>query len=118
QINQLFAAFTPIETISLVIAQREGQGADFFRPLCRHAEAIDEAIALLERFHLAADMDVRTSMLPYGKRRLLEIAIAVASRPRVRGSCSSTSRSRGCPWANRRRFWTRSRRCHPTSRYY
>jgi len=26
---------------------------------------------------------VRTSMLPYGKRRLLEIAIAVASRPRV-----------------------------------
>jgi len=83
QINQLFAAFTPIETMSLVIAQREGQGADCFRALCRHAGAVDEAIALLERFHLAADMDVRTSMLPYGKRRLLEIAIAVASRPRV-----------------------------------
>ena len=83
QINQLFAAFTPIETMSLVIAQREGQGADCFRALCRHAGAVDEAIALLERFHLAADMDVRTSMLPYGKRRLLEFAIAVASRPRV-----------------------------------
>ena len=83
QINQLFMAFTPIETISMVIAQRDGQGADFFRPLCRHTKVVDEAIELLDGFHLASDMDVRTSMLPYGKRRLLEIAIAVASRPRV-----------------------------------
>jgi branched-chain amino acid transport system ATP-binding protein len=83
QINQLFAAFTPIETLSMVIAQREGQGVDFFGALCRHSAVVEEAAQMLERFHLAGDMNVRTSMLPYGKRRLLEIAIAVASRPRV-----------------------------------
>jgi len=38
---------------------------------------------VLARFHLADVADARVLALPYGKRRLLEIAVAVASRPRV-----------------------------------
>ncbi len=83
QINQLFAQFTPLETLALVIAERDGAGTRFWRPLSRHGGFIDEAAQLLERFHLADVMHDRTTQLPYGKRRLLEIAIAVGSRPRV-----------------------------------
>src|SRR5438034_1046535 len=49
----------------------------------RHAVIVDEAIALLTRLHLGDVMQRRTALLPYGKRRLLEIAIALAGRPRV-----------------------------------
>jgi branched-chain amino acid transport system ATP-binding protein len=83
QINQLFDTFTPLETISLVIAQREQAGARMWRALCRHEDVVEEAMALLSQLHLLDVAERRTSVLPYGKRRLLEIAIALASRPRV-----------------------------------
>ncbi len=83
QINQLFAQFTPLETIALAVAERDGFGARAWRALDRMPAVTDEAAALLARFHLADDMQRRTLALPYGKRRLLEIAIAVAARPRV-----------------------------------
>ena len=38
---------------------------------------------LMERFHLGDVHDLTVAHLPYGKRRLLEIAIAIACRPRV-----------------------------------
>ncbi len=74
QINQLFDSLTPLQSVALTIAQRDGGGTRFWRPL---------AIALLMRLHLADVMQRRTALLPYGKRRLLEIAIALAGRPRV-----------------------------------
>jgi branched-chain amino acid transport system ATP-binding protein len=83
QINQLFDELTPLETICLVIAQREGAGAGMWRALGMHGAIVDEAAALLEKFHLADVLEKKTAVLPYGKRRLLEIAIAIAGRPRV-----------------------------------
>ena len=47
------------------------------------AQLIDEVAEILESFRLTDVMDERTAILPYGKQRLLEIAVAVASRPRV-----------------------------------
>jgi branched-chain amino acid transport system ATP-binding protein len=44
---------------------------------------VEESIELIERFHLADVMSTRTAILPYGKQRLLEIALAFACRPRV-----------------------------------
>jgi ABC-type branched-subunit amino acid transport system ATPase component len=83
QINQLFADLTPLETLTLVIAQREGLGARSWRALGRHAAQVEEAAAVAERFHLADTMHRKTRVLAYGKRRLLEIAIAVAAKPKV-----------------------------------
>ena len=56
--------------------------ARFWRPLTGDAIA-GEAAALLSQMHLADAMHAQTTTLPYGKRRLLEIAIALASKPRV-----------------------------------
>ena len=44
---------------------------------------IEESVDILSRFNLADVMDERTATLPYGKQRLLEIALAIACRPHV-----------------------------------
>ena len=83
QISQLFDQLTPLESITLAIAQREGAGRRAFRPLGRHDTYVEEAAGLLAQLHLADVMNVRAAVLAYGRRRLLEIAIALAARPRV-----------------------------------
>ncbi len=83
QINQLFNSMTPLETLTLVISQQQGLGARFWQPLGASRPVADRALKLLEQFRLAEVMNQRTEHLPYGKRRLLEIAIALACDPRV-----------------------------------
>ena len=83
QINQLFADLTPLETIGLAVSERLGSGADWWRLVGSRPRVVDEVVEILESFRLADVMDERTAILPYGKQRLLEIAVAVASRPRV-----------------------------------
>lgn len=81
QINQLFPDLTPLETVSLAIAERQGSGGRFWSRVGSDSAVIDEAEALLVRMQLGATMTRRTSTLPYGKQRLLEIALAMACRP-------------------------------------
>jgi len=83
QINQLFASMTPLETLSLVVSQHRGFGADLWRPLGARADIASRCDELLRQFRLTEVKDQRTEHLAYGKRRLLEIAIALACEPRV-----------------------------------
>jgi ABC-type branched-subunit amino acid transport system ATPase component len=83
QINQLFSDLTPLETLGLAVSERLGSGTDWWRLVGTKAGVIDETVGLLERFGLADVMDERTAVLPYGKQRLLEIALAFACKPRV-----------------------------------
>jgi len=83
QINQLFGDFTPLESVMLAISEREGRGRLGWRALTSERLIIDEAAAILERFRLADVMGSPTTLLPYGKQRLLEIALAIAAKPRV-----------------------------------
>jgi branched-chain amino acid transport system ATP-binding protein len=83
QINQLFADLTPLETIALAVSEQRGEGMRWWGSLVRDASAASEVEVLLQRFHLADVMNVRTATLPYGKQRLLEIALAIAAKPRV-----------------------------------
>ncbi len=83
QITQLFDTLTPLETIVLVIAERERIGARWWRSLLSRDDQVDEAARLLSMLHLGDTSHERVASLPYGKRRLLEIAIALAARPRV-----------------------------------
>ena len=83
QINQLFASMTPLETLALVVSQHRGLGAPLWTPLGKRAEIAQRCEELLQQFHLTEVMNQRTEYLAYGKRRLLEIAIALACEPRV-----------------------------------
>ena len=83
QINQLYADLTPLETIGLAASERLGHGSDWWRRLGTRADVNAEIEENLARFHLLDVMNERTATLPYGKQRLLEIALAIATRPRV-----------------------------------
>jgi len=83
QINTLFPSLTPLLSVVLAIHEREGQGATWWRPFGRSKAAFDEAHALLDRLRLGALADVPVAELAYGKQRLLEIALALAARPRI-----------------------------------
>jgi branched-chain amino acid transport system ATP-binding protein len=83
QINQLFPDLTPAESLGLAISERNGSGADFWRVAGGRPAIVAEIAELLARFGLDDDLDRPTHKLPYGKQRLLEIALALAARPRV-----------------------------------
>ena len=83
QINQLFSDLTPLETIGLAVSERRGQGLDWWRIVGSRPDLVTEVVEILERFHLTDVINERTAVLPYGKQRLLEIAVAIACRPRV-----------------------------------
>jgi branched-chain amino acid transport system ATP-binding protein len=83
QINQLFADLTPLEAIGLAVSERLGAGTDWWRLLGRKPQVVEEIVALIERFGLADVMHERTAVLPYGRQRLLEMALAFACKPRV-----------------------------------
>jgi len=82
QINQLFGDLTPLETLALAVGERLGQGRRWARVVGGDGMA-DEIDAVAERFGLADVLDSRTDTLPYGKQRLLEIAVAFACYPQV-----------------------------------
>jgi branched-chain amino acid transport system ATP-binding protein len=83
QINQLFADLTPLETIGLAVSERMELGSQWWRLTGSKGIVIEESVDILRRFNLADVMDERTATLPYGKQRLLEIALAIACRPHV-----------------------------------
>ena len=83
QINQLFDSMTPLETLTLVVSQQRGVAAQWWRALGSDRGVVERAAQLLEQFRLAEVARQPTRELAYGKRRLLEIAIALACEPRV-----------------------------------
>ncbi|MGO8798645.1 MAG: ABC transporter ATP-binding protein [Roseiarcus sp.] len=83
QINQLFPDLTPIESLGLAISERNRSGTDFWRVAGGKSEIVAEIEDLVTRFGLESAMDQPTRRLPYGKQRLLEIALALACKPRV-----------------------------------
>ena len=83
QINQLFLDLTPLETVGVAISERMGTGTQWWRLVGSKSVVMEEIVEILGRFHLTDVMFERTGNLPYGKQRLLEIALAIACRPQV-----------------------------------
>ncbi|NYT69382.1 amino acid/amide ABC transporter ATP-binding protein 1 (HAAT family) [Pusillimonas noertemannii] len=83
QINTLFLGLTVLESVVLAISERDGLYRNWFRTVAQQTEAIDEALALLATLRLDRDINTVTRNLPYGKQRLVEIALALATKPKV-----------------------------------
>ena len=83
QINQLFDTLTPLETLALTVSQHQGLGGKWWQALGANHGVTQRCEQLLTQFHLTEVMNQKTNVLAYGKRRLLEIAIALACEPRV-----------------------------------
>jgi ABC-type branched-subunit amino acid transport system ATPase component len=83
QINTLFPDLAPIEAVTLAICERERVAGQFWRSLVSHRSAIEEGFEILRQLRLADVATRPTRTLPYGQQRLLEIALALATRPKV-----------------------------------
>jgi branched-chain amino acid transport system ATP-binding protein len=83
QINTLFAGLTVLESVVLAISEREGRHFNWYRTVAHQRAAAEEAMALLATLKLDRDAGTVTRNLPYGKQRLVEIALALATKPRV-----------------------------------
>ncbi|MGE0563965.1 MAG: ABC transporter ATP-binding protein [Pseudolabrys sp.] len=83
QINTLFPGLNALEAVTLAVAERRGIAGEFWRNLSAHRESVDEAFDILSRLRLGDSCYQTTRELPYGRQRLLEIALALATRPKV-----------------------------------
>jgi len=83
QINQLFGELTPLKSLALSVSSQFGISGGWWKPLGSDARIAPACNKLLAQFHLADVMNQPVKHLAYGKRRLLEIATALACAPRV-----------------------------------
>jgi len=83
QINSLFPHLNPLEAVTLAICERERIARTWWRTTADYGTAVDEAYAVLQSLGLGDSATRETRELPYGQQRLLEIALALATRPKV-----------------------------------
>jgi branched-chain amino acid transport system ATP-binding protein len=83
QINTLFPDLNALESVTLAVCERRGYAPVFWRGLSQYRDAADEAYAILNSLGLGGDCYRPTRELPYGRQRLLEIALALATKPHV-----------------------------------
>jgi ABC-type branched-subunit amino acid transport system ATPase component len=83
QINRLFRGLSVLENVYISVAERVGAAPSMFRPAGKRADVIDEAMHLLETLKLADDAHRTIAGLPYGRQRLVELAIALGLKPEV-----------------------------------
>jgi branched-chain amino acid transport system ATP-binding protein len=81
QINALFPRLTALESVTLAVLERDGYAHNWWRALPAFGAAVDEARAILASLRIPTEKETRE--LAYGQQRLLEIALALATRPRI-----------------------------------
>ncbi len=83
QINTLFAGLSVLENLYLAVSERLGMARHLLRAVGARPQAVAEAWRLLELLQLTPDAQRPVAELPYGRQRLVEIAIALALDPLV-----------------------------------
>ena len=83
QINRLFRGLSVLENVCISVAERVGAAGSMLYPAGRRTDVIDESMHLLQTLKLADDAGHRVSELPYGRQRLVELAITIGLKPEV-----------------------------------
>lgn len=83
QVTRLFPAMTPEEHVALALLQREGRGGRMLGSYRGMGDIVGEARRILETLGLTAVAGDKVAQIAYGQQRLLEIALAMALRPKV-----------------------------------
>ena len=83
QVNRLFRGLSVLENVYIAVAERMGAAPSMFRPAGRRQDVVDEAMRLLDTLRLLDDAGRRVRELPYGRQRLVELAIALGLAPEL-----------------------------------
>src|ERR1700681_2277076 len=83
QITSLFPDFTALDNVALAVQAHAGHSFRFWRDARTESALRQAARAALDRVGLASRADVTVSKLSHGEHRQLEIAMALATGPRM-----------------------------------
>jgi branched-chain amino acid transport system ATP-binding protein len=83
QVTRLFQDMTPAEHVGLAVLQRDGRAGRLFGSFLNMTEVMAEVSELLEKLGLAELAHRKVREIAYGQQRLLEIAVALALKPKV-----------------------------------
>jgi branched-chain amino acid transport system ATP-binding protein len=83
QITSVLPGFTALENVAVAVQARSGSSFRFFASARRDPALTEPARELLDRFGLGARADVPANLLSYGEKRQLELAIALATKPKL-----------------------------------
>jgi branched-chain amino acid transport system ATP-binding protein len=83
QITSLFLDFTALDNVALAVQAHAGHSFHFWRDARRETELREPARAALERVGLGARADTLVANMSHGEHRQLEIAMALATKPRM-----------------------------------
>ena len=83
QITSVYRDFTALDNVALAVQAHAGHSFRFWRPACSDPALRDPARRQLDEVGLGARADVLAANLAHGEQRQLEVAMALASRPRL-----------------------------------
>jgi branched-chain amino acid transport system ATP-binding protein len=83
QISSLALAFSALRNVMLAVQATQGSSFRFFSPARTDRRLIEPAMAALERVGLAERAELRVTELSHGERRQVELAVALAMRPKL-----------------------------------
>ena len=83
QINRLFRRLSVLENVYIAVAERVGAAPSMFQPAGTRRDVVEESMQLLDTLKLTADASRQISEIPYGRQRLVELAIALGLKPEI-----------------------------------
>ena len=83
QITNVFPRFSALENVALAVQARDGSSFRFWRPVASERHLVEAAGALLARVGIAVRASVPAGRLSHGEQRQLEVALALATNPRL-----------------------------------
>jgi len=85
QITNIFLSLSLLDNVALAVQGRADAGSSFrfWQPVRREKRLFDEALAYLEQVGLAAKATAVAGQLSHGEQRALELAMALATRPKL-----------------------------------
>lgn len=83
QITSLFRGLSVLENVVLAVTERRGGAGAMLRPAGRHRHIIEEAYGLLQQLGIQDEALRPVKQLPYGRQRMVEIAVALGLSPKV-----------------------------------
>ena len=83
QITSIYRDFTALENVALAVQAHAGHSFRFWKPARGDSSLVEPAVRVLQKIGLEERKDVLAAELSHGEQRQLEMAMALASRPRL-----------------------------------
>lgn len=83
QINALVSNFSALENVLLAVQAGRGHNFYFFKPVMNERQMVQDAHVFLDRVGFGDDRHQMVAALAYGQQRLVEVAMAMATEPRL-----------------------------------